>query len=188
MGGFPTPNPLPLCKPADVGVALRATPADPFPMPFWIKAVISVVAIEVLGGVRAAVTSSQIPEWYAGLSKPPGTPPNWLFGPVWISLYAMVGVAFAIIWHKAEPGAAKRTAMLWFAVQLVLNLAWTPVFFGWHRLLLALLVIVALWGAIAVTIVLFRRLQPVAAALLIPYLLWVSYATYLNAGHWWLNL
>jgi len=143
--------------------------------------------MELLGGLGAAVTGSQIAGWYAGLNKPPGTPPNWLFGPVWISLYAMVGVAFAIIWHRAEAGPAKRAVMLWFAVQLVLNLAWTPMFFGWHKLLLALVVIVALWVAIVVTIARFRKLQPVAGLLLIPYLLWVSYATYLNAGYWWLN-
>jgi benzodiazapine receptor len=156
-------------------------------MPFWIKLLVSIVAIEVLGGLGAAVTSSQIPEWYAGLNKPPGTPPNWLFGPVWVCLYAMVGFAFALVWHRVEPGPPKRRAMLCFAAQLILNLAWTPMFFGTHQMLLALLVIVALWIAIAITIAQFRRLEALAAALLIPYLLWVSYATYLNAGNWWLN-
>jgi tryptophan-rich sensory protein len=156
-------------------------------MPFWTKLLVSIVAIEVLGGLGAAVTSSQIPEWYAGLNKPPGTPPNGIFGPVWICLYAMVGAAFALVWHRAAPGPQKRTAMLWFGAQLLLNLAWTPVFFGAHQMLLALLVIVALGAAIAMTIAKFRRLDALAAALLVPYLLWVSYATYLNAGNWWLN-
>ena len=156
-------------------------------MPFWCKLLLSIIAIEILGGLGAAVTSSQIAEWYAGLSKPPGTPPNWLFGPVWICLYAMVGSAFAIIWHRVEAGAPKRIAMLWFGAQLVLNLAWTPVFFGLHQMLFALVIILAMWFAIAITIILFRKLQPLAAALMIPYLLWVTYATYLNAGYWLLN-
>ncbi|MGI9241216.1 MAG: TspO/MBR family protein [Verrucomicrobiales bacterium] len=156
-------------------------------MPFWSKLILSVITIEILGGLGAAVTASQITEWYAGLTKPPGTPPNWLFGPVWTSLYAMVGGAFALVWHRAKAGPRKRTAMLWFGAQLVLNLAWTPVFFGLHRLFLALVIIVALWCAITITIAQFRKLQPLAAALMIPYLLWVSYATYLNAGYWLLN-
>jgi benzodiazapine receptor len=156
-------------------------------MPFWIKIVLSIVAVEVLGGLGAAITSDQIPGWYENLQRPPGTPPNWLFGPVWISLYAMIGAAFAIIWHRAEPGAVQRAAMIWFTVQLVLNLAWTPVFFGMHQMLVALVVIVGLWVVIAVTIAQFRRLNPVAAMLLTPYLLWVSYATYLNGGYWFLN-
>ena len=78
-------------------------------------------------------------------------------------------------------------ALVWFGIQFALNLAWTPVFFGLHQLLIALVVIVALWGSIVVTIVSFSRLQKVAGLLLVPYLLWVSYATYLNAGYWWLN-
>ncbi len=156
-------------------------------MPFWIKLLLSIVAIQALGGLGAAVTSSQIPEWYAGLNKPPGTPPNWLFGPVWITLYAMIAISFTLVWHRVEPGPSKRTAMWWFAAQMILNLAWTPVFFGLHQMLLALVVIVALWIAIAITIAQFRKLHPSASALLIPYLLWVSYATYLNAGQWLLN-
>ena len=156
-------------------------------MPFWIKILVSIIAIEVLGGLGAAITSSQITEWYVVLQKPPGTPPNWVFGPVWVSLYALIGLSFAIIWHRAESGATKRSAMLWFGFQLLLNIVWTPVFFGAHWMLLALVVIVALWGAIVVTISHFRRLQAPAAILLVPYLLWVSYATYLNAGYWLLN-
>lgn len=156
-------------------------------MPFWIKVLISVVVVEALGGIGAAVTSGQIADWYAGLRRPPGTPPNWLFGPVWITLYAMIGLSFAIIWHHAAPGRLKQVALLCFAIQMLLNIAWTPVFFGWHRMLVALLIIVALWVAIVVTILLFRKLRLSAALLLVPYLIWVSYATYLNAGYWLFN-
>jgi len=156
-------------------------------MPFWIKMLIAVAAVEVLGGLGAWITRSQIPGWYAGLQRPPGTPPNWIFGPVWSLLYAMMGAGFAVVWHRTEPGAAKRVAILWFGAQLALNLAWTPVFFRWHQPFAALAVIAALWIAIAVTISKFRRIQPLAAALLIPCWLWVGYATYLNAGFWLLN-
>lgn len=156
-------------------------------MPFWTKIILSIVIVEALGGLGAAITSDQIPGWYASLQKPPGTPPNWVFGPVWISLYAMMGAAFAIIWHKADSGSAKRTGMIWFGVQLILNLAWTPVFFGMHQMMAALLVIVCLLIAIVVTIGKFHRLNRIASALLIPYLVWVSYATYLNGGYWFLN-
>ena len=156
-------------------------------MAFWCKVVLSIIAVEVLGGLGAAITSDQIPGWYASLNAPPGTPPNWLFGPVWITLYALIGLAFAIVWHRASPSPEKLMALVWFGIQFALNLAWTPVFFGLHQLLIALVVIVALWGSIAVTIVSFSRLQKVAGLLLVPYLLWVRYATYLNAGYWWLN-
>lgn len=156
-------------------------------MALWIKIVLSVLGIQVLGGVSAMITADQIPGWYAGLQRPPGTPPNAIFGPVWITLYAMMGVAFALVWHRAEPGAAKRKALGVFGFQLFLNMAWTPIFFGWHQMLVALMVIVVLWFAIAWTIRLFWGVLPLAGALLLPYLLWVSYATYLNAGYWGLN-
>ena len=124
------------------------------------KILLSVLLIQLLGGLGAAITSGEIKTWYVDLDKPPGTPPNWLFGPMWITLYAMIAVAFALVWHRAEPGKAKRVALWCFAAQMLLNLIWTPVFFGLHQMFFALLVIVALW---------------------------VSYATYLNAGNWWLN-
>lgn len=156
-------------------------------MPLWIKILLSVVAVEALGGLGAAITSDQISGWYASLNKPPGTPPNWLFGPVWVILYALIGIALALVWDQVPASAAKRTALIWFGVQFALNLAWTPVFFGMHQMLMALVIIVALWGCIIVTVVHFRRQRYLAGLLLFPYLVWVSYATYLNAGYWWLN-
>ncbi len=160
---------------------------SPSRLPLWLKAVLAIILIEILGGLGAAITSSQIPDWYATLTKPPGTPPNAVFGPVWITLYAMMAVAFVLVWHHAPSSPSKTQALQWFAIQLSLNLAWTPVFFGMHRLFLALIVILALWIAIATTILHFRKQVPLASLLLLPYLAWVSYATYLNAGYWWLN-
>lgn len=156
-------------------------------MPLWLKIILCILAAELLGGLGGFVTASSIGDWYAGLVKPPGTPPNWIFGPVWTALYAMIGSSLALVWHRPAAGPAKRGALTWFAIQFALNLAWTPVFFGAHRLFVALVVISALLVAIAVTIRKFRPISPLASRLLVPYAVWVSYATWLNAGYWWLN-
>ncbi|MCW1922412.1 tryptophan-rich sensory protein [Luteolibacter arcticus] len=156
-------------------------------MPLWVKIVLSIVVMEILGGVGGFVTASSIGSWYAALERPPGTPPNAVFGPVWTVLYAFMGIAFALVWHRAPAGPAKRTALTAFFIQLLLNLVWTPIFFGAHQLAAALVVIALLIVAIIVTIVRFRPLDRLAAALLVPYLLWVCYATYLNAGFFVLN-
>lgn len=156
-------------------------------MGLLVKIILCVVAVEVLGSAGALTMGDALKEWYPNLSKPPGTPPPWVFGPVWGTLYAMIGIALALVWHRGEPGCAKRSALLWFGVQMALNVAWTPLFFGLRQVALALVVIVVLWVVIGVTIQRFRRVDRLAAALLIPYLAWVSYATWLNAGYWWLN-
>ncbi|MCW1885107.1 tryptophan-rich sensory protein [Luteolibacter flavescens] len=156
-------------------------------MPLWLKIVLCIVAAEILGGLGGYITASSIGSWYVNLERPPGTPPNAVFGPVWSALYAMIGTSLALIWHRAPAGPAKRGALVAFFIQLALNLAWTPVFFGAHQLAAALVVIVLMILAIVVTIVRFRPLDPLAAGLLVPYLLWVCYATYLNAGFMVLN-
>ena len=156
-------------------------------MPLWLKAVICIVIVEVLGSASGLLTLSSIKDWYSTLERPPGTPPNWVFGPAWTLLYAMIGTALALVWHRAEPGPAKKSALSWFGVQFALNLAWTPVFFGAHALGAALVIIACLFGTIVGTIRRFQPLDRIAAALMVPYLCWVGYATYLNAGYWWLN-
>lgn len=120
--------------------------------------------------------------WYKDLAKPPGTPPPWLFGPVWSVLYLMMGVAVGRLIHRRSWQA------VWvFVMQFVLNLIWTPVFFGAQQVAAALAIIVAIWLGVFSTILLARKADRASAGLLIPYLLWVSYATYLNAGIFWLN-
>ena len=146
-----------------------------------------VFVIVLLGSASGLLTVSSIKGWYADLERPPGTPPNWIFGPMWTALYVMMGTALALVWHVAKPGREKRRALTSFGVQFALNLAWTPVFFGAHATGAALIVILALVVAIVITIFQFRLHHALAAALLVPYLLWVCYATYLNAGFWWLN-
>ncbi len=142
-----------------------------------------VFAVAALG---ALFTSSAIPEWYAGLRKPSFTPPGWLFGPVWTLLYFSMAVAAWLVWRAGGLGA-HRAALALFAVQLALNAAWSPVFFGMHMIGAALAVIAVMWAAIGATIVLFWRVSPAAGMLLVPYELWVTFAAVLNAALWRLN-
>lgn len=154
-------------------------------LPF--KILISVLVVEVLGGLGGLVTSQNIEGWYAGLKQPPGTPPNAVFAPVWTTLFALMGIAFALVWHRGFEEAEGKQARMAFFIQMILNMAWTPVFFGAHQLALALVVIVVLLILIVVTIVLFAGRSRPAAILLVPYAMWVCYATYLNAGYLLLN-
>ena len=122
-------------------------------------------------------------EWHAALAKPSWNPPNWLFAPVWTVLYLMIGVSGWLVWQRAGLGAA----MGLYAVQLLLNAAWSWLFFGRHAIGLALVDIVVLLAAIVATIAAFLPISSVAAGLLVPYALWVTFATALNASIWRLN-
>lgn len=152
----------------------------------WWKFVLAIALIEAVGAGIGIVTAGQIGGWYQSLVEPPGTPPNWVFGPVWSVLYAMIAVSFVLFLKKGS-GEGSCRAVSCFAIQLVLNFAWTPVFFGAHQLVLALVVIVSLNIAIWLTIRAFSKFSRLAAGLLIPYAIWVGYATYLNAGFVLLN-
>lgn len=156
-------------------------------MKFWKKALLSVLAVQFLGNASGLLTLFSVDGWYGRLSRPPGTPPDAVFGPVWLLIYTMVGLSLALLWQASASTAYKRRALRCFGLQFALNLLWTPAFFGLQRIDLALLVILPLFLSIALTI---RYAYPVsrgAAALLLPYLIWVGYATYLNIGFWVLN-
>ncbi|MFJ6794929.1 TspO/MBR family protein [Streptomyces sp. NPDC091268] len=128
-----------------------------------------------------ALASSNAAEVYASLDRPAWAPPAWLFGPVWTVLYATIAVAGWLVWRRAgDPG--RRRALAWWGVQLVLNLAWTPLFFGARRYGLALVDILFLVTAVVVTLRLFHRIDRSAGLLLIPYLAWVCFATALNGA------
>jgi tryptophan-rich sensory protein len=129
-----------------------------------------------------SVTYPEIPTWYASLAKPSWTPPNWVFPLVWSVLYVMMGVSLWLLWDRAADTATRQTAIALFFLQLVLNAAWSPVFFGLHHTRVALVITVLLAAAIAATMVAAWRTQRMAAWLLVPYLAWVVYATTLNAG------
>jgi translocator protein len=123
-------------------------------------------------------------EWYASLTRPAFAPPDWLFGPVWTLLYVMIAVAGWLVWRSQ--GWASPLIALWL-VQMGLNALWTPIFFGLNMPGLALIEMVMLWMAIAACVVSFQRHVPAAGWLMLPYLVWVSFALLLNIGFWWLN-
>ncbi len=124
--------------------------------------------------------------WYESLARPTWNPPNWLFAPVWTVLYLAIAIAGWLVW-RALPGPVPRLAMLLWVAQLVLNACWSWLFFGLHQPGYALLDIIVLLVLIAAFIVVAHRVSPVAASLFIPYLLWVGFATALNAAIWQLN-
>ena len=137
----------------------------------------------LVGAADGTLTATSVGTWYLSLTRPPGTPPGWVFGPVWTLLYVLMGLAAWLVWQRR---AHRRALRIW-SWQLALTAAWTPVFFGLRQTAPALLVILILLVAICLTIAAFARVRPVAALLLVPYLVWTCYATYLNAGFWWLN-
>jgi tryptophan-rich sensory protein len=125
-------------------------------------------------------------EWYIALKKPAFNPPSWIFAPVWSALYLMMAVAAWLVWQRGGLAAQLRPLGL-FLAQLVLNAAWTALFFGLHRPGVAFAEILLLWLVIALTIAAFWRVHRVAAGLLVPYLAWVSFASVLNGALWRLN-
>ena len=161
-------------------LSLRMSPRDIFGLVGFVVLCLSVSAI---GG---AVTATSVDTWYQSLSKPPFNPPDWVFGPVWITLYIFMAIAAWRVW-RAERFLMKRQALLAFFVQLGLNLAWSFIFFGAQRIGLALVEIVLLLAAIVVNAVLFWRIERLAGALLVPYVLWVGFAAGLNFALWVLN-
>lgn len=152
-----------------------------------LRLVVSIVVSQVAGGLGAIFTTPAIPTWYASLNKPAFNPPNWVFFPVWTTLYALMGIAAFLVWRRGLHERRVRVALVIFAIQLILNLAWTIIFFGLYSLFGAVVAIVLLWLAIVVNIVAFWRISKVAGALLIPYILWVSFAGLLNVSVWMLN-
>lgn len=140
-----------------------------------------------VGGLGGFATARSIPTWYAGLEKPSWNPPNWLFGPAWTLLYVLMGVASWLVWRQSRKGKAVGLALTLYGIQLALNLAWSFIFFGARRPFWAMVEIVPLWCFIAATMVQFYKVSRTAGALLIPYQLWVSFATALNVAVWRLN-
>jgi tryptophan-rich sensory protein len=147
----------------------------------------AILLCEAVGLLAAWPTQAAVATWYPTLTKPSFTPPDWLFAPVWTTLYAMMGIAAVLVWWRRTEDATSQGALVLFGVQLVLNGAWSFAFFGARSPSLGLVVIVALWGALAWTTERFFRVRPAAGGLLVPYLLWVTYAAALNLGIWVLN-
>jgi translocator protein len=149
------------------------------------KLLVSVLIPLILGGIAGFATTQNIPNWYVFLNKPFFTPPNYLFGPVWTSLFIMMGMACYLIWKSTHQN--KNKALTIYSIQLALNFSWSFVFFQFHALGAAFIVIIAMWLTILATIILFSKINKTAAWLLIPYILWVSYASALNFAVWQMN-
>ncbi len=149
------------------------------------KLVAAIVACEGAGLIGSVFTFKAIPTWYAGLAKPGFSPPNWVFGPAWGTLYLLMAVAAFLVWRSS--GRLAVGALAVFLVQLLLNLAWSIVFFGMRSPGGGVLVIIALWLAILATLLSFYRISVPAAWLLVPYILWVTFAAVLNIAVWLLN-
>jgi len=150
------------------------------------KLLISIILPLSVGAIAGMFTARAIPDWYASLSQPSFNPPNWIFGPVWTTLYLIMGISFFLIW-KLEAGKARNQALGIFLLQLLLNFGWSFCFFYYKMIGLALIEIIVLWSTIVFMLTRFYKLKPLAAYLNIPYLLWVTFATVLNAAYYWLN-
>ncbi len=152
-----------------------------------LKLIASLIICQLAGFVGSLFTTPSIPTWYASLEKPSFTPPNWVFSPVWISLFVLMGISLFLVWQKTLHYPGVKTAMLWFGVQLALNMYWSALFFGLKSPFLAFIEIVLLWVAIFITIFKSFKVSRLAGVLLVPYFFWVSFATALNYAIWNLN-
>ena len=150
-------------------------------------AFLSAATVFAAGAAGTAATIPNIATWYAALRKPPFTPPNWVFGPAWTVLYVLMAVAFWRVLILPAETKGRRSAITWFFIQLLLNAFWSIAFFGFHAPWLGLVTIGLLIGALIITIIQFSAVDRVAGPIMIPYLLWVGFASALNAAVVWLN-
>jgi tryptophan-rich sensory protein len=152
----------------------------------YLKLGLCVIAALVVGAMAALATRGEVATWYSTLRKPSFNPPDYLFGPAWTILYILMGISFFLVWQLPKT-EQKQTAILLFVIQLILNFSWSFLFFKFHLLGIALIEILLLWVSVQAIIVAFRKVHTTAAWLQVPYLLWVSFASILNAGIWYLN-
>ncbi len=150
-----------------------------------LKFIIAIGVSELAGIVGSLFTAPSIPVWYAALTKPALTPLAWVFGPVWTTLFVLMGAAAALVWMRMDlHGRRAKFALALFGTQLVLNVLWSALFFGLHNPGAAFIEIIVLWLAILATLIAFAGVSRAAAWLLVPYLLWVGFAGYLNFAIW----
>lgn len=152
----------------------------------WTGLIFFLLASLGAGGLGSLATAPEIDGWYRGITKPEWNPPDWVFAPVWTTLYLMMGIAAWLVW---KPAGCRRVfvPLMWFVIQLALNVAWSWVFFGNHQIGWAAVEIVFLWMAILMTTVQFYRCSKPAGLLMAPYLGWVTFAAILNVAIWQLN-
>ena len=146
---------------------------------------LAIVICELAGVLGSIFTVGSVDGWYLTLAKPSFNPPSWVFGPVWTTLYALMGVSLFLVWDSKSK--SRRHAVEIFGAQLVLNVCWSVIFFGLHQAAWAFVEILFLWCAIVATIWAFYKIRPAASYLLVPYLAWVSFAAVLSYSIWQLN-
>jgi len=152
------------------------------------KLLVSIAICQVAGLIGSVFTAPSIPTWYATLKKPWFTPPNWVFAPVWLTLFLLMGIAVFLVWRKGLRDRRVKMALAVFTVQLIVNVLWSVVFFGFKSPLAGLIVIVILWVAILLTLLYFFKVSRLTGFLLVPYIAWVSLALALNTSILILNL
>ncbi len=153
----------------------------------YLKFIIALLAPLAVGAVSGWVTVESVNGWFATINKPPFNPPNEVFAPVWSTLYILMGISFFIVWKSDAAKDDKRQAFIFYFVQLLLNFAWSFIFFEFHEIGWAFIDIILLWLMIMFTIISFANISRIAAVLLIPYICWVGYAGVLNYFIWRLN-
>jgi len=152
----------------------------------YFKLVVSILIPLLIGSISGIITAGSVKTWYVTLNKPFFNPPNYLFGPVWTTLYLLMGVSLYMIWQTPTSELRKKAIRI-FCFQLFLNFWWSFIFFQFHLIGLAFIEIILIWMSIFWMIRVFSEINRMAAYLQIPYLLWVSFATILNGSIWWLN-
>jgi benzodiazapine receptor len=155
--------------------------------PDILKLVLSIVICQAAGFLGSLATTPSIATWYKTITKPSFNPPNAIFGPVWITLYLMMGVSLFLVWKRGAAAAGVKAALVLFFVQLALNTLWSILFFGFHQPMWAFFEIIILWLFILLSLIAFWRITLPAGLLMVPYLLWVSFASVLNFAIWRLN-
>jgi len=151
------------------------------------RLIISLVLPQVAGIIGSIFTTTAISTWYAPLLKASFSPPNWIFGPVWFLLYVLMGISIYLIWQEIEKNERAKSAIIFFGIHLIFNTTWSIVFFGLHKPGLALVNILIIWLFIILLMVKFWYIKKWSTYLLVPYLLWVSFAGVLNYFIWFLN-
>ena len=152
-----------------------------------VKAIIAIAIPLMVGATSGFFTVTGVESWYQTIQKPSWNPPGWIFGPVWTTLYVMMGIALFLVWKEDTSEELKKIAIALFAVQLTLNFFWSFIFFNQQQPGWALVEIIAMWIFILLTIFAFAQVNKTAAWLLVPYISWVSFATILNYTIWQLN-
>jgi len=153
----------------------------------YVKIIISVIICLLAGGLGSVATQTSVHTWYTTIEKPFFNPPNWVFAPVWTTLFVLMGIAAALVWHKGFYHKWVKTALYHFGFQLILNVSWSMLFFGLQQIFPALLVVFGLFILLLFTFKWFKVVHKTAAYLLLPYIAWVGFAFVLNFSIWLLN-